>query len=132
MRKVKPMRSAKYWRAGYAALYICAAAAWIITLGLNAPSIATAAMGKFGFDWAFWPQAGQVAMGVIPFVGLWGLLSLLERRFPAGAVKPLAGWLLALRINVFAFVIAPFMGVLLGVLLGHISSRIGVGLIDLR
>ena len=122
----------KKWRFFYGAIYICAAAALLIALGLHAPSVATKALSAFGFDWALWPRTGRLTLGVLPFVALWVLLTLFERKFPAGPVKPASNWFLNLKVNVFAFVLAPFLNVLLGIFLGTVSHTVSLGLLDLR
>ena len=125
------MLGLKYWRFVYGAIYVCASTAFIIMLVLNAPSIATKAMSQFDLEWAFGSWS-KLTMGLIPLIGLWALLALLERRFPAGAVKPASGWFLNLKLILFSFVLQPLLNVLLGVFLGYISSALGTGLIDLR
>src|ERR1700730_432983 len=111
----------KYWRVAYGVLYACAASVLIAAVARNGHSIVTKATEKFDFDWAFgsWPK---LEMGVIPFIGLWVLLSLLERRFPAGAVKPASGWFLNLKVTLLGLIVSPLLAVLLGVFLGYVSS----------
>jgi len=100
-------------------------------LAFNARSIATEAIGRFGSDWALWSRS-PLAMGVAPLILLWIGLTFVERKFPAGSLKPVSNWLLNLKISLVSLVVTPFKGVLLGIFLGYISSRIGFGLIDLR
>jgi sterol desaturase/sphingolipid hydroxylase (fatty acid hydroxylase superfamily) len=121
----------KSWRVVYGALYACAATALVITILLHAPSIASKARGQFNFDWAFWSRS-KLEVGLIPYICFWATLALVERRFPAGAVKPLSNWFLNLKISFLSLALGPVVAVLLGMLLGYISSSIGVGFIDLR
>jgi sterol desaturase/sphingolipid hydroxylase (fatty acid hydroxylase superfamily) len=125
------VRGIKLWRFVYGAIFAIAAVALITTFALNAPSIAAKGVAKFGMDWALGsPVKRGLALGVIPFIGLWAVLALLERRFPANGIKPASNWFLNLKINLLGFLITPFLGVLLGVFLGYMSRS--AGLIDLR
>jgi sterol desaturase/sphingolipid hydroxylase (fatty acid hydroxylase superfamily) len=121
----------KHWRVAYGAICVCASMALILALVLNAPLIATKVIGKFDFAWAIWSRS-TLNLGLIPFIGFWALLMLIERRFPAGAVKPATNWFLNLKVNLLTWILIPPLSVLLGVLLGYVSSSAGVGFIDLR
>lgn len=121
----------KHWRIAYGVVYACAAAVLIVALVSNAPSIATETISKLDFKWAFWSPS-VLEFGVIPYIALWVILTLIERWFAAGPVKPVANWLLNLKINLLGFITSPLLAVLLGVLLGYVSGSIGVGFIDLR
>jgi len=121
----------KHWRIAYGAAYVCGAAALTIALVINAPSIASNTISKLDFNWAFWSPS-VLELGVLPYIGLWGILALLERRFPAGTVKSASNWFLNLKINLLGLIVSPLLSVLLGVFLGYVSSSIDVGFFDLR
>src|SRR5882724_834388 len=93
---VKSRRSrvpTRYWRFAYGAIFACILAAVLIALVFNIRLITTDTVSKFGFAWAFWSWP-TLDIGVIPYMGLWALLTIFERRFPAGTVKPASGWFL--------------------------------------
>src|SRR5689334_16203238 len=114
----------KYWRIVYGAIYACAAVALAVALVSHAPSIAVQAVARFNGEWLFGSWS-KLAMGVIPFITLWLLLIPLERRFPAGPLKPVSNWVLNLKMALVLFISGPFTDGLLGVLLGYLSDSIG-------